>query len=393
LAAGGAPPQRELKVLSKAMSNYFGDLEDPRIERARKHLLIDIVVIALCAVIANADSWVEIELFANHRADWFKSFLRLPNGIPSHDTFARVFARIDPKAFQQAVGRWMLDICKMVEGAIIPIDGKTLRRSFDRQRGLAPLHLVSAWVANHSIMLGQVRTPDKSNEITAIKALLQLIDVRNHTVTIDAIGCQKDIAATILTKGGDYVLGLKGNQKNIFESVKREFDSVSVDTLTTQCGKPIVTVDGDHGRIDTRRYWLGGLTAIDEATAWPGLNHIGISETETEKNARVTVERRYYLVSFGNDVNRFASCARGHWSIENSLHWTLDVTFREDESRIRRDHAPENFAIMRRTALSLLKTAPAPKKGMSIKSKRFVASLDQQFLLNAMTHTATLPHR
>ena len=359
---------------------HFGALADPRIDRSKRHKLVDILTIAVCAVIANASGWEDIETFAEARVEWFKKFLELPNGIPSHDTFRRVFARLNPKAFQKAALGWVAGIAKITGGEVIPIDGKTARRSFDRSNSLGALHFVSAWSAVNQLTLGQIKVNSHSNEIPAISSLLDLLEIHGCIVTIDAMGCQRDIATKIIEHGGDYLLALKGNQKTICDEVNQQFQGADADQLTKRLGDPVVTVDGDHGRIETRTYWTScDLSVISNAADWSGLKAIGIVERKREKNADVSTERQYYLLSFCK-TERFAKASRSHWGIE-SMHWCLDMTFNEDQSRIRNGEAPENFSLLRRLALSLLKNID-PK--LSVAKKRYKASLDERYLFKLL---------
>jgi len=372
-----------------SLVSYFDNLDDPRIERAKRHKLVDILVIAVCAVIANANGWEDIATFGEAKVHWFRNFLELPNGIPSHDTFRRVFARLNPKTFQKAVISWIAGIAEVSGSQIIPIDGKTARRSFDKSVSLGPLHFVSAWSATNRLTLGQIKVDSHSNEIPAISSLLELLDVRGAIVTIDAMGCQREIAAKIVGQGGDYMLALKGNQKTISDDAKLAYQGADHLQLTKRLGDPIITVDGDHGRIETRRYWIANdLSILSNASAWPGLKSIGIVERQRESKSNVTIERQYFLLSFDSDTKRFAHACRGHWSIESALHWCLDMTFNEDQSRIRKGDAPENFAMIRRIALSLLKNVDPT---LSVAKKRYKASLEESYLLRLLASASSPP--
>ena len=373
---------QDISILS-----HFAAIEDPRIERAKLHKLTDILTIAVCAVIANADGWEDIETFAEAKVDWFKSFLGLPNGIPSHDTFRRVFARLDPKAFQKAILGWITVVAKATGDQVIPIDGKTARRSFDKTAALGPLHFVSAWSATNRMTLGQIKVDSHSNEIPAISSLLDLLELKGCIVTIDAMGCQRDIAAKIVEKGGHYLLALKGNQKTINDDVNQAFQGADGEQLSKRLGSPVVTVDADHGRLETRWYWTStDLSILSSETDWPGLKAIGIAERQREQKDQITVERQYFLLSFDSETKRFAHACRDHWGIENTLHWCLDMTFNEDQSRIRKGEAPENFALLRRVALSLLKNID-PK--LSVAKKRYRASLEESYLLQLLASASS----
>jgi predicted transposase YbfD/YdcC len=346
--------------------DYFGELEDPRSSINRKHLLGDLIVISICAVIAGADGPRAMGVWADANAPWLRKHLELPNGIPSHDTIGRVLAALKPGAFQSCFQSWIAhlrgvaDATAAGEGSsepeIIAIDGKALRRSHDRRRNLGALFLVSAWSVRHGISLGQLATAEKSNEITAIPELLDNLDVRGAVVTIDAAGCQKEIAAKIIQGGADYVLALKGNQGTLHQAVQdyilaqMEEDFANVAVRHHQ-----ETVKG-HGRVDTLVYYqLPVPDCLPKRDRWTGLRTIGVAIRISRKDGRETSEVRYYISSLRLGVRRFAASVRGHWGIENTLHWCLDVTFREDDSRLRDRHAADNLAWLKRFAISLLK--------------------------------------
>lgn len=357
-----------------AIFQHFASLKDPRIDRTKRHDLLEIIVIALCAIICGADSWVEVEEFGKAKEVWLRQLLKLPNGIPSHDTFGRVFALLDPTAFHQCFLSWIHAISVATEGEVVAIDGKTLRRSFDRASGKHPLHLVSAWACKNRLVLGQMKTADHSNEITAIPQLLRLLDLEGCIVTIDALGTQKSIAQDITIAEADYVLALKGNHETAFEEVRTFLD----DGAASQPAHP--TTEKDHGRIETRRYWLSGeIDWFEDKTAWSNLRSFGLVEAQRTINGQTHTQRRYYLSSLpAQDVSRFAEAVRSHWNIENSLHWSLDVCFSEDHSRVRKNHAPENLALLRRMALNLLKRETSRKGG--IKVRRLRAACDTNYL-------------
>jgi predicted transposase YbfD/YdcC len=344
----------------------FEDLDDPRSAVNRKHLLGDLIVIAICAVIAGADGPQAIGVWAASNQDWLKQHLELPHGIPSHDTIGRLLALLKPAAFQTCFQNWIRALRTDDEPTagetargqqkVIAIDGKALRRSHDRKRNLGALFLVSAWSVQHGVSLGQLATEEKSNEITAIPELIDHLDVGGATVTIDAAGCQKTIAAKIIDGGGDYVLALKGNQGNLHKSVE--------DWITEQIGNGFVnvtvrkyeqTVKG-HGRVDHLTYYqFNAPKTLSGFSNWKKFRTIGIAIRVSEKGDQVSREVRYFISSLRLGVKRFAAAVRGHWAIENTLHWCLDVTFREDESRLRDRHAADNVAWLKRFALSLLK--------------------------------------
>jgi predicted transposase YbfD/YdcC len=360
------------------IENHFSQINDPR-EANKSHKLLDIITIALCATIAGCDGWSQFEEFGQAKVEWFKTFLALPHGIPSDDTFARVFAAIDPVEFREAFLSWVQVIQDLTQGEVVAIDGKTLRRSHDREAGKKPIHMVSAWASENHMVLGQMKTDSKSNEIRAIPQLLRLLDLQGCIVTIDAMGCQKGIAEQIVNQGADYVLALKGNQGRLHEDLRLFFQ----DAL--QCGFQDTdyeyweSIDGDHGRIETRRYWTtSDLDWLPDKPLWKGLKTAVMVQRVRDIKDKVTVETCYYISSLDNHPQRLGEAIRRHWSIENELHWVLDVVFREDDSRIRKDHAPENVALMRHMALNMLKKENS--KRISIKTKRLKAGWSNQFL-------------
>jgi Transposase len=358
------------------IEDFFSDLTEPR-ESNKRHKLIDIITIALCSVICGADTWEDIEEFGHTKWEWFGKFLELPHGIPAHDTFARVFANMDPTEFQQAFLKWVEAIRAVTNKQIVAIDGKTLRRSRDKDK--FPLHLVSAWALENKMVLGQVKTREKSNEITAIPELLRVLELEGCIVTIDAMGCQKDIAEKIIDKGADYVLGLKGNQGTLHDDVKLYFEDCLSSGFKDIAYDYHETIDGDHGRIETRRYWTtSAIDWLSDKALWKNLSTIVMVERERYVNGKTSTETSYYLTSLESDAARVSRAVRGHWGIENSLHWVLDIAFREDESRIRKDHAPANFAIIRHMALNLLRKETSLRR--SIKTKRLKAGWDTDYL-------------
>lgn len=354
------------------ISESFSGITEPR-ESNKRHKLIDIITIALCAVICGADTWEDIEEFGHTKKEWFERFLELPHGIPAHDTFARVFSSIDPKEFQQAFLSWIGAIQRVAKG-IIAVDGKTVRHSCTKDS--PPLHIVSAWAHENRMVLGQVKTKEKSNEITAIPELLQVLALEGCIVTIDAMGCQRAIAETIIKKKADYVFGLKGNQGTLHEDVKLYFEDSSFKDHPYDYYE---TIDGDHGRIETRRYWsTSAIDWLSDQASWKDLSTIVMVERERMVDGKTSNETSYYITSLKSDAKTIAHAIRGHWGIENSLHWVLDIAFREDESRIRKDHAPANFAIIRHMALNLLRQETSSKR--SIKGKRLKAGWDTGYL-------------
>jgi len=366
-----------------SIQEYFTTVTDPRVDRTKLHLLLDILVMAICAVICGADSWVEMEAYGRAKEKWLRQFLALPNGIPSHDTFARVIARLKPEELQECFLRWMQAVSEVTQGEVVAIDGKTLRRSFDRAVGKSAIHMVSAWASANRVVLGQQKVDEKSNEITAIPALLQLLELKGCIVTIDAMGCQKAIAQTIIKQEADYVLTLKANHGLLYEEVQRFFAWAQQRQFADVPHQYYHTVDGQHGRGEERRYWMvSDLAWLTAKSEWAGLQSLGMVERQRTVAGKTTVEVHYYLTSLAGSGQQFGEAVRTHWSVENGLHWVLDVAFQEDQSRIRRDHAAENFAVLRHLALSLLRQEATCTHG--IKVKRLKAALDEDYLTRVL---------
>jgi predicted transposase YbfD/YdcC len=363
------------------ISEHFKTLTDPRKAGMISHKLIDIITIAVSAIICGAEDWVGVETFGKAKQNWLKQFLELPNGIPSHDTFNSVFNCLSAKELQECFANWMRSIFELTDNEVVAIDGKCLRRSYDRKSGKAAIHMVSAWAHNNRLVLGQVKTDAKSNEITAIPELLKLLDIKGCIVTIDAMGCQRKIASEIINRDGDYVLALKGNQAHLHQAVKTYFESTDFDITTHDFYE---TIDGDHGRIETRRYWtVDNIEWLENKENWPGLTSIGMVERIREVKDKVTTEISFYITSLKSDAKRFGHAVRAHWGIENSLHWSLDVTFNEDHARIRQGEGAENVAVLRHIALSLLKQEKSQKVGIA--NKRLKAATDEDYLFTILS--------
>lgn len=356
----------------------FESLTDPRLERTRRHDLFDLVVVALCATIAGSDSWADIERFGLERLDWLRTFLRLESGIPSHDTFGRVFSRLDPAKLSASISQWLDDIGQEL-GKHIAIDGKTLCGSFDKAAGKNPLHLVSAWACDARLTLGQVATDAKSNEITAIPLLLELLDLQGTTVTIDAMGCQKEIASKIVEGEGDYLLALKDNHPKLSQAVTDAFFAALEGDTPPRHLRQHKTVETNRGRQERREYFAmpapPTLPGFDE---WSKLATIVMVVRVTNINGKESGEARYFLSSLPAKVKNLAKLIRQHWSIENQLHWILDVTFTEDASRIRKEQAPQTIAMLRRLAVSILSQDTSVKD--NVRGKRYRASLSTDVL-------------
>jgi predicted transposase YbfD/YdcC len=354
--------------------HHFQDLQDPRVERTRKHPLINIVFIAVCGVLSGSNSIAGIHEFALDRRHWFARYLDLTPGIPSEDTLGRVLARLDPGAFEKCLLSWVQAVQEVTAHRLVAIDGKTLRGSADGERGRAAIHMVSAWATENTLSLGQVVVGEKTNEITAIPELLQLLEISGALVTIDAMGCQKAIADQIREREADYVLVVKENQPTLYEEVKEaiaaalEQDAEAIDEHET--------VETGHGRQETRTYAIFPKPAeVDPEGLWRDLRVVGIATAQrVDTQGRESIEARYYIVSRQIRAQEFAEAVRGHWGIENNLHWQLDVSFREDECRVCRDHAPANLSVIRRFALGLLKRETSCRKGIEIKRMKCAAN-------------------
>jgi predicted transposase YbfD/YdcC len=386
------PEHREhdkTEVAKTSLVAHFAQVPDPRIERRKDHDLIDILVIAVCTLLCAGETFNDMEDFGKAKYDWFKSFLRLRNGIPSHDTFNRVFAALDPKEFLDCFLRWTQSLRQAVPQEIVALDGKALRRALNKDQNVK--YVVSAWAESNGLVLGQLKVADKSNEITAVPQLLRVLELSGCIVTIDAMGCQKKIAKEIIEADADYVLALKGNQETVHQEVKSFLDATLLEQQTPRLPgaklsteattlASVETVEKDHGRLETRRYFQSDrLNWFADRPKWEGLKSVGMVESTREVDGKTTVERRYYLSSLPLGAETFARAVRSHWGVENKVHWVMDVCFGEDQSRARAGYAAENLATLRRLALNLLKREKTKKRG--IRGKQLNTSWDHAYLL------------
>jgi predicted transposase YbfD/YdcC len=371
----------------RGILSHFQSLPDPRSRVNRRHLLIDVIVISICGVLAGADGPTAIETWAKTQRRWLKKYLKLPSGIPAHDTIGRVLEALSPQAFQHCFTAWLesLGDPDPQEAAHLAIDGKALRRSHDRGRGLGPMHLVSVWATQRGVSLGQVAADDKSNEITAIPQLLDQLDLAGAVVTIDAAGCQKAIAEKIVAGGGDYVLAVKGNQQRLHRGVRDWIDEQMEDDFAEVPVSRWEEHETGHGRQEHRYYYqLSAPEDLPGRSGWPGLKTIGMAIRMSERDGKETGDVRYYISSLRRHGRRFARLVRGHWGIENTLHWSLDMTFGEDASRVRARRLAENLAWLRRLALTLVKQHPGKE---SLVMKRRMAGWSVAFLMQVLTGT------
>lgn len=371
--------------LSESFLSHFSQIKDPRMKNHNhRHELMDIVVITLLAVICGADDFVEVCEFGKRKNEWLKTFLSLAHGIPSHDTFSRVFALINPKEFEACFLTWVKTIAKKIEGEIISIDGKQLRRSQNKRHGHPAITMVSAWANANQLVLGQVKVDEKSNEITAIPELLKVLDIEGATVTIDAIGTQKKIAEQIINQGGNYVLAVKANQGTLYNKAIDLFEQADSMHFQAMWYKQHKTIEKDHGRIEIRNYTALPLMYFPKfRLKWKGLKSIVRIKSERRIEGKLPEkETRYYMSSLNPDAKNIGTAIRKHWAVENNLHWCLDVSFREDESRVRKGHGAQNLSIIRRFALNLLKSDKTIKVGIA--AKRKAAGWDNSYLLQLL---------
>lgn len=373
------------ETLQLCLEQYFGQIPDPRVERTRAHQLLDIITIALFGVLSGADSWVAIETYGNAKRCWLETFLALPNGIPSHDTFARVFARLSPEAFEASFQQWTKALVSTLDAQLIAIDGKTVKGSYDREEGVKALQLVSAWASEHRLVLGQCSVSSKSNEITAIPVLLEQLALAGCVVSIDAMGTQSAIAKQITQQQADYILALKGNHPHLLQQAQAWFEAGQSHQFESANYTQHQAREAGHHRIETRTLWQVPATQVfssNQLQGWAGLQSLVVVHSHRRLWNKDTFETRYFLSSLSTDAPTFARYIRAHWSVENQLHWCLDVVFKEDASRIRKDHAPRNMSLLRRLALNFLHQEPS--KG-SLAMKRYRAGLDDQFMLRILS--------
>ncbi|MCJ7657806.1 MAG: ISAs1 family transposase [Anaerolineales bacterium] len=373
-----------VEEIPKNLHAYFESLEDQRRGAGKRHKLIEVITIAICGIICGADDWSGIEEYGKAKEEWLRQFLALPHGIPSHDTFGRIFSWLEPQAFEKSFLSWVQAVMAITSGQVIAIDGKTLRRSHDRTNGKEAIHMVSAWAEKNHLVLAQVKVDEKSNEITAIPELLRVLALKGCIVTTDAMGCQQEIAAIVVEKGGDYLLAVKENQGQLYQDIGELFDGAEeVDFFDVE-HTHAKTTNKNHGRIEVRKCWavtepdfIHYLRGLEN---WKNLRTLVKVTCQRQTATGTTQENRFFISSLHAPAKQLLKAVRGHWSIENGLHWVLDVAFREDECRVRKEHAPENLAVLRHIALNLLKQDTTIKRG--IKNKRLVAAWNNDYLIH-----------
>jgi predicted transposase YbfD/YdcC len=372
--------------MSNIFEDHFGALPDPRVDRTKKHKLLDIIGIAICGVISGADNWVEIEEFGQIREAWLREFLELPNGIPSHDTFGRVFARLDADAFRRSFIDWVRAVHTLTAGQVIAVDGKTMRGSVDKPNGKAALHVVSAWASENALVLGQLAVEDNSNEITAIPQLLEMLVLQGCIVTVDALGCQKKIAQTIREAKADYLLRVKANQGQLYEDLQDWVAHAEQTHFANMLHSHDRVVNKGHGRLEVRECWVVSdplaFEYIRHYDGWIDLNSIAKVVRQRRMGDTLSTETAYYISSLQKDAPLLLSCSRSHWAVENSLHWVLDVAFREDQARYRQDDGAENFALLRKLAINLLRQDKSVKIGVKGSTQAF--ALDPNYLFHLL---------
>jgi predicted transposase YbfD/YdcC len=373
-------------ALESSLLAHFSELPDPRMVNKCDHKLIDIVMIAICATIANADGWEDIALFAEGKSQWLKQWLALPNGIPSHDTFKRVFENLDAEVFQQCFMGWVQAVFTRTEGQVIAIDGKTLRGTCDKS-GKATLHVVSAWATANNLTLAQVKVAEKANEIVAIPDLLELLILKNCIVTLDAIGCQKEIVKQIRAKEADYIVTVKDNQPKLHNHIRAAFAAADAAGFSSFSPDYCETIDTKHGRTEKRQCWVLATQEAQELGWQDCQTLVRIKRTTQRGNGKTSAETHYYISSLAPLASLVLACIRAHWGIENGCHWVLDVVFKEDASRTRTQNADDNLALLRKIALNLIRQHPT--KG-SLKGKRYRSALNQDFLLEVMQSSCNL---
>jgi predicted transposase YbfD/YdcC len=365
---------------------HFAGLPDPRSGNAKAHIFLEILIIAILAVICGADGWSDVELFGKNKKEWLKTFLELPKGIPSHDTFGRVFAKINPEEFQKRFIEWVRAVEELTTGQVIAVDGKKLRRSHNHPAGKAAIYMVSAWATENQLVLGQTKVAEKSNEITAIPELLRLLDIAGCIVTIDAIGTQTEITETIIEGGGDYLLTVKENQGHLFEDIQCLFEVDVAQGMKYAQYNYAKSINKGHGRIETRECWVTDweehLSLVRKQEAWKGLKSVVRIVSQRQIGETIEVETRYFISSLPANAKTILKAKRSHWKIENQVHWVLDIAFREDESRVRQENAAENLAVLRHMALNLLKKEKTANGG--IRAKRLQAGWNNDYLITIL---------
>jgi predicted transposase YbfD/YdcC len=369
------------------IATHFSDLDDKRRGQGKRHHLLDVITIAICAIIAGAEGWTDMELFGQTKEEWFRGFLELPHGIPSDDTFRRVFEVIDPVKFQQRFMNWVQTISDLTAGEVIAIDGKAVRGTYQKDRKKRAVHMVSAWATNNKLVLGQRKVAEKSNEITAIPELLELLTISGCIVTIDAMGCQTEIAEQIVQQEGDYLLAVKKNQEHLYEDIEWLFELATDANYAGKGFDTSRTVNKDHGRLETRRCWLISdaewLSYIRDRHRWPHLKAIVKVEANRQVDSHKKPEVRYYIASFSGSAKQVLAATRSHWGIENEVHWVLDVIFNEDGTRIRDANSSQNLVLLRHMALNLLRQDKSTK--LSLRAKRLKATWDHLYLRKVLS--------